>query len=196
MENTLTNVVVGLLVLAATASPLACGAQDGDVGRDPTVSEDQSLLKKKPGSGVGTSDGGGGSTAGACFSDRQGDPTSCKAYGTWKESASAACTARGAQLVAFEHQDACGGSAVGTEGAFRGIKYECCVAPPPPPPPPRVCKVSRLDPATSKQAASDYCAAQKLELLEIAVSGKSGSADFALEVTCCEPPPPHVGDAP
>lgn len=135
-----------------------------------------------------------------CFGDAQGGPTSCKPSSTWKEYASNACKAKGAELNRIDFAEECG------KDLYRWTKYECCDAtkPPPPPPPPPVCKSTVLgDPtsckpsATWKEYAFSFCKDAGLVLNDLSLGASCGSSKdtySSVKVSCCElpvtPPPP------
>src|SRR3954462_1981533 len=82
MAKTVTNVVLGLFMVAGALSPLACSGNDAEVPADTGSSTDQSLLK-----------------AGACVGDYVGGPTSCKPADVWKQYAADSCKMRGLELT-------------------------------------------------------------------------------------------------
>src|SRR3954471_19139351 len=82
MAKTVTNVVLGLFMVAGALSPLACSGNDAEVPGDTGSSTDQSLLKQ-----------------GACIGDYMGDPTSCKPAEVWKQYAADSCKMRGLDLT-------------------------------------------------------------------------------------------------
>ncbi|MBS2017908.1 MAG: hypothetical protein JST00_33840 [Deltaproteobacteria bacterium] len=142
----------------------------------------------------------------ACFGDAQGGPTSCKSSATWKQYASDACKAKGAQLTQIGYAEECG------KDLYRWSKYECCDAtkPPPPPPPPPVCKTTVLGDATSckpdatwKEYAFYQCKDAGLAFGDMSLGPSCGKdQSTSVKVTCCQPatppppppPPPPVCD--
>ena len=87
---------------------------------------------------------------------QQGDATSCKDAGTWKQSGYEACLAQKMAFTDYMLGPAC-------EGGYQSATFVCCYTPPPPPPPPPVTEpgmcirlqdggaTSRKDPGTWKQ---------------------------------------------
>jgi hypothetical protein len=139
-----------------------------------------------------------GPSAGACFGDAQGGPTSCKPAEVWTKYASELCAGKGAQITHIAFAEEC------DKGAFRWTKYECCDGKDVPPPVNEAvaCKTTLLggdkgcaSNAVWKERAFDACTAEKLTLADLSLDqacGPEGSS--SAKVTCCaatsEPPPP------
>jgi hypothetical protein len=127
----------------------------------------------------------------ACFTDSQGDATSCKPSATWKQYASDACAAKGAVLTKIDYADSCG------TDLFRYTKYECCPNVQPPPPPPPACFAAVVDHKPNcvadeklKIEASEVCKAKGQTLVAINYLDECPNAGplpmhMAAEFKCC-----------
>jgi hypothetical protein len=181
MARTVTNVVVGLFVMAGALSPLACSGADAVVGEDPASGSDQSLLKE-----------------GSCVSESIGGATSCKPAEVWKKYASDACTSKGLDLTDLSLGTAC-------SGGFTEAKYACCKSAPKPVPPkpgpPLACFGDSQGGPTSckpaevwKQYASDACHAKSARLARIDYADECAKGSYRwTKYECCDaskPPPP------
>ncbi len=134
-----------------------------------------------------------------CVGFALGGPTSCKTSSDWKSAGANACSAQKLTLTNLSTFDSCG------PDSYRQAKVTCCEIappPPPPPPPPPVCVGLALGGPTSckttadwKAAASNACAAQKLDLSQLSTFDACGADSYRqAKVLCCapnpQPPPP------
>jgi hypothetical protein len=180
MARTVTNVVLGLFMVAGVLSPLACSGNDAVVSDDPSASQDQSLLKE-----------------GACIGDSIGGPTSCKPAEVWKQYAADSCKMRGLDLTDISLGGTC-------KGGYVEAKFSCCKpgpVPVPPPVPGPTCFGDAQGGPTSckpaevwKQYASNACALKKSQLVAIDYAEECAKGSFRwTKYECCDgtkPPPP------
>lgn len=131
-----------------------------------------------------------------CFSEAQGDVTSCEPEATWKEYAAKACEAKGATLRDLGFSERCG------DGQYRQAKYTCCAVDTPPPPPPPMCVRGEMGGTTSckpeatwKEYAAKECLAKGLTLTDLGFAERCGDGQYRFaKYACCgaTPPPPPM----
>jgi hypothetical protein len=130
-----------------------------------------------------------------CVTQSQGDDTSCKDTGTWKQSAWQACDGQGMALSAYTTAKSCG------TDSFRSVSYTCCPKAAPPPPPTTkstqqikgsssTCK----DAVAWKQIAAQTCESQKLQLVDYTHSMECGTGGYRYVLFTCSGPSDSTGD--
>jgi hypothetical protein len=134
-----------------------------------------------------------GSGPGACVTNTQGDPTSCKDNSAWKEEAFQVCQKAGLSLVEHGLSEACGAD------TYRYVKFTCCKAeapspaPTPTPTPSKCISDTQGDPTTCmsnsawKDQASQVCQKAGLSLSDLGMSEECGDGGFRyVKFICCE----------
>jgi hypothetical protein len=130
-----------------------------------------------------------------CIRIQQGDATSCKDQGTWKQSGYEACLLQKMNLTDYALGPVC-------DGGYQSATFVCCYTPPTPPPPPpappTMCTkiqdggpTSCKDLGTWKQYGSDACRAQNLILTDYAPGESCDNGNYrTVTYVCCAQTPP------
>ncbi len=193
MTKIVTNVVLGLFLVAGTLSTIACSGADSSVG-DPSSGQDQSELKKPTTPPQPTGCGTGNPPPSTCQKDVIGDGKTCVADYDWKRAGLAHCEALKLQLTSVSLGPSCG-----PNSAYQA-SVECCsypVAPPGPPTPSPACdgRTAGGGPGTVcqtetswKQYAIDDCKKDGLTVGELSydLTGCVKGTASAVKFTCCK----------